>query len=300
MKMSHTRPANCPNCQTPLEQKDNFCPNCGQENHDLKVPFKHLFLEVLEGFFHLDGKSYRTAKALVLKPGFLSNEFKIGRRAAYVPPVRLYVFISFVFFLVLSLTSGKHTAEGTKTSGETTNTLKMSFGNIPSEELIGLSDPQIDSVLKAHDMEPGFWSHYLARQVARMSEGGRAEVNHMLIKGISYMMFVLMPLFALLLYLFYRKTGEYYINSLVFSVHFHSFVFLLLTIIVLLGKVAGLWTLTLATVCIVAVYLWLALKTAYDQKALRTTLKTAAIGFLHLFSIVLSFMMVIFFSVLLF
>jgi hypothetical protein len=300
MKKSHTRPTHCPNCQTPLGQKDNFCPKCGQENHDLKVPFKHLFLEVLEGFFHLDGKSYRTAKALVLKPGFLSNEFKVGRRASYVPPVRLYVFISFVFFLVLSLTSGKHETEGSKITGETTNTLKMSFGNIPSSELVGLSDPQIDSVLKAHDMVPGFWNHYLARQVARMAESGRAEVNHMLIKGVSYMMFVLMPLFGLLLYLFYRKTGEYYINCLVFSVHFHSLVFLLLTVLLLLGKVVDYFYLIPTFVFVVGLYLWLALKTSYAQRPLRTALKTLAIGIIHLFSIIFSFMMTIFISVLLF
>ncbi|MFZ1683687.1 MAG: DUF3667 domain-containing protein, partial [Candidatus Zixiibacteriota bacterium] len=241
-----------------------------------------------------------TAKALVLKPGFLSKEFKIGRRAAYVPPVRLYVFISFVFFLVLSLTSGKHEDEGSKAAGETTNTLNMSFAKIPSSELAGLSDPQIDSVLRAHDMEPGFWNHYLARQVARMAASGRSEVNHMLIKGVSYMMFALMPLFGLMLFLFYRKTGEYYINCLVFSVHFHSFVFLLLTLDLLLGKFVDFFYLIAASILGVAVYLWLALKTTYAQRLFRTTLKTLTIGFIHLISIILSFMMMIFIGVLLF
>jgi hypothetical protein len=91
----------CTNCDRPLRPGDRFCPGCGQKNQDLTIPFRRLVSEMLEGFLHLDGKSFQTIKALVLKPGFLTSEYIGGRRVRFVTPVRLYVFVSFVFFFCL-------------------------------------------------------------------------------------------------------------------------------------------------------------------------------------------------------
>src|SRR4030067_247694 len=93
----------CANCGLPLAMEYQFCPQCGQKNHDLNVPVSHLIGEAIEGFLHLDSKSFRTVQKLVLKPGFLSSEFIKGRRVRYVAPIRLYVLISFIFFLLLAL-----------------------------------------------------------------------------------------------------------------------------------------------------------------------------------------------------
>ena len=91
----------CHNCHTILSLENNFCPHCGQENHDLKVPIGHLAFEVFEGFTHFDTKFYNTMRAIFLSPGKITKDFLEGRRGRYVPPVRLYFLISFIFFLVL-------------------------------------------------------------------------------------------------------------------------------------------------------------------------------------------------------
>lgn len=91
----------CHNCHTILRPEDNFCPNCGQENHDLKVPIGHLLFEVVEGFTHLDTKLYNTLRAIFLFPGKITKDFLEGRRGRYVPPIRLYFLASFLFFLML-------------------------------------------------------------------------------------------------------------------------------------------------------------------------------------------------------
>ncbi len=91
----------CHNCHTILSLENNFCPHCGQENHDLKVPLGHLAFEVFEGFTHFDTKFYNTMRAIFLSPGKITKDFLEGRRGRYVPPVRLYFLISFVFFLGL-------------------------------------------------------------------------------------------------------------------------------------------------------------------------------------------------------
>ena len=91
----------CHNCHTILSLENNFCPHCGQENHDLKVPIGHLAFEVFEGFTHFDTKFYNTMRAIFTSPGKITKDFLEGRRGRYVPPVRLYFLISFVFFLGL-------------------------------------------------------------------------------------------------------------------------------------------------------------------------------------------------------
>ena len=91
----------CHNCHTVLSLENNFCSHCGQENHDLKVPIGHLAFEVFEGFTHFDTKFYNTMRAIFTSPGKITKDFLEGRRGRYVPPVRLYFLISFVFFLGL-------------------------------------------------------------------------------------------------------------------------------------------------------------------------------------------------------
>ena len=62
--------------------------------------------EFVREMFELDSRLFRTLKFLFFKPGRLSSEFSHNRRAAYMSPVRLYLFASFLFFLVLSITAG--------------------------------------------------------------------------------------------------------------------------------------------------------------------------------------------------
>ena len=91
----------CHNCHTILSLENNFCPHCGQENHDLKVPIGHLAFEVFEGFTHFDTKFYNTMRAIFTSPGKITKDFLEGRRGRYVPPVRLYFLIAFIFFFGL-------------------------------------------------------------------------------------------------------------------------------------------------------------------------------------------------------
>ena len=62
--------------------------------------------EFFREMFELDSRLFRTLKSLLFKPGHLSSEFSRNRRAAYMSPVRLYLFTSFLFFLVLSISAG--------------------------------------------------------------------------------------------------------------------------------------------------------------------------------------------------
>ena len=68
---------------------------------------------------HLDSRVWRTLIALLLRPGRLTNEFVAGRRTLYLPPFRLYLVLSLIFFLLPSFGSNDIVIEGPgKTSAQ--------------------------------------------------------------------------------------------------------------------------------------------------------------------------------------
>jgi len=88
----------CLNCGATVMGR--YCHVCGQENVEPKQSFWHLVTHFFNDITHFDGKFFVTLKDLVFKPGFLSKEYVIGRRASYLDPVRMYVFTSAIFFLL--------------------------------------------------------------------------------------------------------------------------------------------------------------------------------------------------------
>ena len=89
---------NCLNCGTTVVGK--YCHNCGQENIEPKESVWQLVSHFFSDITHFDGKFFSTLKDLLFKPGFLSREYMNGRRASYLNPVRMYMFTSFIFFLI--------------------------------------------------------------------------------------------------------------------------------------------------------------------------------------------------------
>jgi Protein of unknown function (DUF3667) len=100
---------NCLNCGHTVEER--FCPHCGQENTETKQPFHYLFTHFIEDFTHYDGQFWKTIRYLLFNPGRLTKEYLNGKRQTYVAPVKLYIFISFITFLLPSLFSGSEESE---------------------------------------------------------------------------------------------------------------------------------------------------------------------------------------------
>ncbi len=89
----------CENCKAPLSGP--FCANCGQEADSTLKYFWVVILHLLDDIFSFDSRASRTLVPLIARPAFLTNEYFAGRRVHYVPPLRLYLFISIVFFITL-------------------------------------------------------------------------------------------------------------------------------------------------------------------------------------------------------
>ncbi len=307
----------CPNCgarYVQASQAAGFCPGCGQENRDLDVPVWHLVEEAIESVFHLDTKSFRTAKALALQPGFLTAEFLRGRRARYVPPARLYVLISFVFFLILALPSGRRNEAGPENGGASEtqgfgSTIRETHGpgftvreieggpkrqgpgltifGVGAAELRDLRDSDLEALMRARHIPVTPLRKHLLQQMARVGRGGDEAVKHLLIKSLSSMMFLLMPFFGFLVFVLFRKSAPHYVASLVFSLHYHSFAFLLLAALSLLTRIPNLGPLMLLVPFVLGIYLFIALRVVYRRGRLATLLAVVALGVLHLAAVLL-------------
>ncbi len=98
--MSHAKERkekNCLNCNAIVAGR--YCQVCGQENIETGETFGHLAKHFVSDIFHFDGLFFSTASHLLFKPGFLTYEYVRGRRASYLNPIKMYVFVSAIFFL---------------------------------------------------------------------------------------------------------------------------------------------------------------------------------------------------------
>ncbi len=128
---------NCLNCQT--EVIGRYCHKCGQENLVPKETVWHLVQHFFNDITHFDGKFFDTVKYLIKKPGFLSLEYMRGRRMAYLNPIRMYVFTSAIFFIILySISKPEDMAKGLRADK------KKAFGDSAKQRF---SQQSLDSIL---------------------------------------------------------------------------------------------------------------------------------------------------------
>jgi len=110
----------CLNCESPISYEDNFCPNCGQVNDMKKISLKQYFSAYLEDFYSFDNRFFKTVIPLIFKPGSVSKRYVSGKRISYVNPFQLYLQITILFFLILSIFK---TIDQYKPVGEKSNDL---------------------------------------------------------------------------------------------------------------------------------------------------------------------------------
>ncbi len=281
----------CLNCGFTFTDADNYCPQCGQENHTLNVPLKHFFLELLEGTIHFDTKSIRTFLALLFKPGHLTLLYNEGKRVRYVPPLRLYIFISFIFFLVIGLIPNKPASEKNKSN------FSITFGSISSNELRGVKEEKLDSLFTAMKIERGGFDEYVIRKFWVITNEGWKEFGHKLLKNISSMIFVLMPFYGWLVYILHRKRKRYYFEYLIYSLHFHCFLFLEMLLFFLIISIWSNIFILILFLLWTIIYLYKSLRRCFYQKRLIVLLKSFLLSALHLFSLVLFFLLTIVISI---
>lgn len=145
--------SNCLNCGTPLSGE--FCHHCGQSGQSLRRPFWTLIGESLETFFSLDGRIARTVPDLLLKPGRMTRAYLDGQRARFIPPFRLYVFASLIFFVVLPLVTGR----GFDIGARNASTMQEARANLERDYADGkISEEDYTNALNGLDQAEALWT----------------------------------------------------------------------------------------------------------------------------------------------
>ncbi len=381
----------CSNCGAELTGP--FCHICGQRDDDFKRPFWSLLREILDNVFSSDSRLFKTLFLLVLVPGGLTRAFTMGRRAQFVPPLRLYITVSIMFFVILAIadvlildinvTPRPNTEEAVEARKEAVKDVQSALRDMgisdeeeEPEEAPAAPPTAEDAVEGADQEQPNALAdeqgalvreklkEALAKEGDKIPPEARKKLEEMandpealtvkppstdgpdvdfdlpydvevdmfvpnddedregfkqedinrvlddpsvpdfikdVTKGFARALqqpeafnrlfnewlpralFVLLPVFALILRAFHWGKERYYLHQLVFSLHFHSFLFLLLTALIIIVPLYGsdlgaglFWWGT-------SLYLIIALKVGQGQGFLRAFVKAGFIWVSYFF-----------------
>jgi hypothetical protein len=266
----------CTNCGARVSGR--YCSNCGQAVKYELHSFWELLREATEVVTHADSRLWRTLRALLFQPGFLSQQFLAGRRASYLSPFRLYFVLSVLFFLMVSVTHTRPLppAHAPVAIAAAPRAPASSPQRPAAEDLCQTAVGH--SRLKAfEDLRPPF----IAACIKSQADHGR-ELREIFIRNLGRAMFVLLPLIAAFMKLLYWRPRRSYVTHLMLLLHFHAFAFLLMSF--LLAAQRWVWADTLRTVALLAAiglvpyYLYRSMRRVYAQGAWRTLLKCTALS----------------------
>lgn len=280
--------AHCDNCGAALGGK--YCGACGQRREAPVHSLWHFTQLATEDLTHADSRLWRTLGALLYKPGHLTREFLTGRRARYLPPVRLYLVLSVLFFLVASAVQSKFTVVefDDKPAGGKAAVVEQ-LDEVPGlKPKAGESPEQLADRVCADVNYNGPWAGTLrpfVQKFCRKSIADNAHVQEAFMHNMPRAMFIFLPLLAGLMMLMYWRPRRYYVEHLLLFVHNHAVAFLVLGVVLLLGRFApDIPGLGFAIFAYFTWYMYRSMRVVYGQGRVLTWSKLALLAFFYLVS----------------
>jgi hypothetical protein len=312
----------CLNCGAHL--RGQYCGNCGQRARSRLISLWELIRDAFGDLFELDSRLWQTLVPLMIRPGQLTHDYLQGRRARYMPPFRMYLVLSLLFFLVaffdpretfgifydpqtLEQAEEEKKGEERREAAEIVDEVRRDL----AEEGIIVGTPGVlseagedaadgaqvringDDGAEAECQVEDFsinGPEWLQRRLTperlvhiceeMKKDDGRQFVRNVY-DNLPIALIVLLPIMAFVLKALYPLSRRYYVEHLLFFVHFHAFMFLILTLQILLGRLnsalptpeaIGILVIVAASFY-VPVYLFVAMRRVYGQGRLLTTAK---------------------------
>ena len=307
----------CLNCGTSLGGQ--YCGNCGQRARSRLISLWELIREAFGDLFELDSRLWHTLVPLIIRPGKLTRDYLLGRRARFMPPFRTYLVLSVVFFLVaffdpreefnVLFEPAAESTEEAEAAGQSAEEIRQGIladlaedGIIAGDEALhddpddsdgvsfNISDDESGVNCNLEDLESADMPDWLANRMTPerlqlvcervIADDGRA-MSEKLRDNVPAALFFLLPLMALILKIMYPLSKRYYVEHLLFVVHNHAFVFLILTLQILFARIASLASISEKVIDIVLigaaiyipVYLFRSMQRVYGQAVYVTALK---------------------------
>lgn len=324
----------CLNCGARLTGQ--YCGECGQRATQRLISVWELVRDAFGDLFELDSRLWRTLRPLLFQPGALTRDYLEGRRARYMPPFRMYLVLSLIFFVIAffdprgdlailyePVPDDLPAAEVDEAPIAEEDQVTREARNEVLNELVeeGILDPEIidpDSptglVTDADDdIEVSFngnnvfgdcdeadldvedWPEWFERRMTperykqiceRVNAVGPAGVGNAILDRVPAALLILLPAMALVLVFLYPLSRRYYVEHLLFFVHFHAFFFLILTLQVLWGRLIEVSPLStawgvipiVATSFYIPVYLHKSMRHVYGQNGFLTFIKFSVLS----------------------
>jgi hypothetical protein len=283
----------CPNCGDPTP--GNFCRTCGQRKVEVRVSLGRMLLEALDDQFSINSALPRTVGALLGRPGHLTREYMSGRIVRYIPPFRLYLVTSVLFFLALSLIPDLRNPN-VNLNGATVNLGSTDSAEVarPAAPPAPVREASAARLPTPPPAPPAPQSNWLRGRLntgnATIDSIGNARLEHFrrmepteavrqVISGflgrIPQVMFLLLPIFAAILMVLYAGSGRFYVEHFVFALHVHASAFVIFLAMIALVHVPEVGT---ALLLWLMLYVYLAMKKVYRQGWFLTGLKYTVLG----------------------
>ena len=346
----------CLNCGAAVTGQ--YCGQCGQRATTRLISLWELVSDAFGDLCELDSRLWRTMLPLLVRPGHLTRDYLQGRRARYMPPFRMYLVLSLLFFLIAFFDPHDQLAIFYETPAETAavddlekaarrqearETLEALVAEGVLDESVLAPDgplgdiaPEIDSGTAApdgadppglsvrynddeaeclsvsgeFDSAPAWFKRRFSKErieqvCERVKAAGAAGVAKEVLDNMPIALLVLLPIMAFVLKLMYPLSRRYYVEHLLFFVHFHAFLFVLITLQVLWTRLISLIGLNeaiavlpvVATSFYVPVYLYKSMRRVYGQGHLWTTLKLVALTGTYLFMLTIMIAAALLFAV---
>lgn len=335
----------CRNCSAPI--RGQYCAGCGQRSISRVITMWELTRDMVGDLADLDSRIWRSLIPLLTKPGHLTADYLKGRRARYMPPFRMYLVLSILFFLLVSLfhdtdnfidQNGGVTIDGggsatqeqldeararlseaipeNADNPEVAKQLAQIRDNLPKAVPEGTGLPEEDeksAEQKCDEANIEIGDEFMpwiseeeaeakVRQICRKVVGdkGRSLLRG-LQENLPKMLFIFLPVIALVLKGLYPLSRRYYVEHLLFVIHFHAFVFLALIIELLAVELAAIvqvptWPLTAALSLYIPYYLYRSMRRVYGQSRAATLYKYVLLLFFYFFSLLLTFLAALIFT----
>jgi Protein of unknown function (DUF3667) len=358
----------CDNCGREL--LGEHCYHCGQPTKGLVREFSTILGDLADTVFNIDSRIVRTIGPLFARPGYLSLQYFAGHRVRYVSPVRLFVFMSLIAFVLAqwsldinvdegvagdsrfhvgapgdndSLSKAKTVDEvekirqqaiagfdqGIKDGGQVPGVgagltvAKAQFEKKAQQRIEAIKSGKVASSASDDDSDdfqfndkawdaktnpvsidwlPGFANSGINKAIGRAAgnlKRGKEDPDQLknaFLSAVPQTLFVLLPLFALLLKLMYVFKRRLYMEHLIVALHSHAFLCLcigLLSVLSILGDwispsgtgvvAGGLGWLELAVGWWMPLYLLIMQKRIYRQGWPMTLLKFSILGLAYTF-----------------
>ena len=192
----------CPSCDAALV--GDFCHRCGEKRPGARdLTLRHFVAEAAQEFTSVEhSKIFRTLRALLLRPGFLSVEWVAGRRNLYLKPLNLCLIILALHVFVYS----------------TKQVSTFDFGQIvETERQWAAASGRPNRSVYDRSIQRAMSARGLSREAVL------EQISERWSRNVSFFQLPLILAYAVLLQLFYLFSRRHFVEHVVFSLHFIAF-----------------------------------------------------------------------------